>query len=564
MRELLPTGTVTMLFTDIEGSTRLLQELGRERYVRALEAHRTLLREAFSAHGGVEVELQGDSFHFAFETAQQAVLAAADGQRALASYQWPEQPLRVRIGIHTGTPLVSEGLYAGLDVHRAARVMQAGHGGQVLVSQATAELVAGELEGLSLHELGEHRLKDLTLPVRLHELVGEGLERDFPPPKTLENRPTNLPVQPTPFLGRERELAEVRELLSREELRLLTLTGPGGTGKTRLALQAAAELVERYPQGVFLVTLAPVSDPELVLPTIAQTLALKEQPGEPLFETLKSQLADRQLLLLLDNFEQVEAAAPLVGELLAAAPRLNVLVTSRAPLHLAAEHEYPVSPLAEEQALQLFVERAQAVRPGFTLDGNRPVVLEICRRLDHLPLAVELAAARVKLLPPSALLQRLDARLKLLTGGARDREERQRTLRGAIEWSHELLGAEEQRLFRRLAVFAGGWTLEAAEAVCAADGELDVLDGLGSLLDKSLIRQSEVEGQPRFSMLETIREYAAEKLAEAGQAAELRRQHAEYFSRLAERMGGELSDRISPDLVDRLAADLENFRSALE
>jgi class 3 adenylate cyclase len=314
MREL-PTGTVTMLFTDIEGSTRLLQELGRDRYVEALTIHRQLLREAFTRHGGVEVEMQGDSFFFSYASAREAVAAAAAAQRALAGHDWPSAPIRVRVGLHTGEPVVADNLYAGIDVHRAARVMSAAHGVQVLLSARTADLVAVELsEELSVRDLGEHRLKDLTEPQRLYQLLGEGLESEFPSLKTLENRLTNLPTQPTPLLGRERELAELLELIQDEHIRMVTLTGPGGTGKTRLALQAAAEVIEGYPSGVFLVNLAALTDHELVVPTIAQTLGVKEQPREPLADTLASDLAEKELLLVLDNFEQVAEAAPAVAE----------------------------------------------------------------------------------------------------------------------------------------------------------------------------------------------------------------------------------------------------------
>jgi predicted ATPase len=526
----LPRGTVTMLFTDVEGSTRQLQELGRDDYIEALEAHRGLLRDAFGRHGGVEVEMQGDSFHYAFVTAREAVAAAADAQRALAGHPWKREPLRVRMGVHTGEPSLSNNLYAGLDVHRAARVMSAAHGGQVLLSAGTADLVREELAaGTSLQDLGEHRLKDLLEPQRLYQLRCDDLDTEFPPPSTLENRPTNLPVQPTPLVGRERELREARELLGRDDVRLLTLTGAGGSGKTRLALQLAAEVVEEFPNGVYLVTLAPISDPGLVMQTVAQTLGVREQAGDSIQQTLNAFVQSRELLLLLDNFEQVSDAAPALAELLAHGPALKVVVTSRGPLHLLGEHEYPVPPLASDDAVFLFAERAHAAKPSFTLNGNRPLVVEICRRLDNLPLAIELAAARIKLLPEKALLERLDQRLKLLTGGARDLPERQRTLRAAIEWSHSLLSDDEKRLFRRLAVFAGGATLEAIEGVCSAEGELEPFDSLGSIVDKSLLCQYQSpDGEPRFNMLETIREYALEQLDLSGEEQELRHRHAAH------------------------------------
>jgi predicted ATPase/class 3 adenylate cyclase len=546
----LPSGTVTLLFTDIEGSTRLLERLGSE-YEQVLAEHRRLIREAVSAQGGVEVDTQGDAFLCAFTRASDAVEAAAEAQRSLAG-----TPVRVRIGIHTGEPTRTPEGYVGVDLHRGARFCSAAHGGQVLLSQTTRDL----LSDLSVRDLGQHRLKDLSEPQRLFQLSAEGLESEFPPPRTLENRPTNLPVQPTPLVGRERELEEVLSILERADVRLLTLTGPGGTGKTRLALQAGAELVEHYPDGVWFVNLAALTDPALVVPTIAQTLAVKEQPGEELQATLARELEPKQLLLLLDNFEQVAEAAPELSRVLAQAASVSAIVTSRASLHLSGEHEYAVPPLAGEEAVALFAERAQAVKASFHLDGNRPIVSEICRRLDQLPLAIELAAARIKLLPEQALLERLDQKLKLLTGGARDLEERQRTLRAAIDWSYTLLSQEEQVLFRRLSVFAGGRTLEAIEAVCDPDATLDVFEGIASLVDKSLLRQEETdEGEARFVMLETIHEYAREKLEEAGEAEELRRRHAEYFAAYAEEHGS--SQAI--DYLDSIRLEHDNLRAAL-
>jgi predicted ATPase len=545
----LPSGTVTLLFTDIEGSTRLLRVLG-ERYADVLATHQRLLRDAFTAHGGREVDTQGDAFFVAFPTAPGALEAARAAQAALS--------IPVRMGVHTGTPALTDEGYVGTDVHKGARIAAAAHGGQVLFSQVTRDLCPE----IAVRDLGEHRLKDLSEPQRLYQLVGDGLESEFPPPKTLENRPTNLPIQPTPLLGRERELDELVELLDSEHVRLVTLTGPGGTGKTRLALQAAAEAIERYPAGVFFVNLAALTDPELVMPTIAQTLGLKEQPSEPLAQTLARDLAQKELLLVLDNFEQVVEAAPALAELLAQAPGLSLLVTSRASLHLQAEHEYAVPPLGDEDAVALFAERARAAKANFSLNGNRPLVAEICRRLDQLPLAIELAAARIKLLPEQALLARLDDKLKLLTGGARDVEPRQRTLRAAIDWSYELLSGDEQALFRRLAVFAGGRSLEAVEAICAPKGELNVLDGLDSLIDKSLLRQEETEaGKPRFVMLETIHEYAWEKLEDSGEAGELRRRHAEFLLELAESRGEAPAEW--EGWFDRMEAEHDNLRAAI-
>ena len=428
----LPTGTVTLLFTDIEGSTRLLQRAG-DAYPSLLDEHRRVLRAAFSSHDGVEVDAQGDAFFVAFASAQDAAAAAVAAQQALAGHDWPDNSeIRVRIGLHTGEPTAVGGRYVGLAVHQGARVMAAGHGGQVLVSESTRALLDDRFQA---RDLGEHRLKDLAGPHHLYQLLVEGLPADFPPLKTLENRPTNLPVLANALIGRSRELKETQALLARDEVRLLTLTGAGGTGKTRFALQIAAEQLEEFANGVFFVSLAPVRDWELVVPTIAQTLGLREQPGETRLETLTEYLRDKQLLLLLDNFEQVVPAAPEISGLLAAAPEIKVLVTSRTRLRLSGERTYPVPPLElpnpeqlvdagalmEYEAVRLFVERAQAATSDFAVtDVNVQAVAEICIRLDGLPLAIELAAPRVRALPAPALLRRLDQRLRLLTGGAQD------------------------------------------------------------------------------------------------------------------------------------------------
>ena len=458
-RQPLPQGTVTFLFTDIEESTQRLHELGPEAYARALVEHRHLLRTAFAAHAGVEVDTQGDAFFVAFPTALGALAAATQAQAELA-----DGPLRVRMALHTGTPLRADEGYVGVDVHRAARIAAAGHGGQVLVSASTAALA----EDVPLRDLGEHRFKDLAAPERVYQL-GEG---DFDPLNTLYR--TNLPVPATPFLGRERELAEVVGLLGRDDLRLLTLTGPGGTGKTRLGLEAVAALAEKYPQGVWWVPLASLRDPELVLGAAAQALGARD--------ALAAHIGDKRLLMLFDNFEQVIDAADRLAELLASCPRLELLVTSREPLHLAGEQEYPVPPLAPDEGVDFFLARARAVDPAFRADD---AVAAICRRLDELPLALELAAARVKALSPTQILDRLERRLPLLTGGPRDLPERHRTLRATIDWSYDLLSNEEQQLFRRLGVFAGGCTLEAVEDVVGAH-----LDTLQSLVEKSLVRFS--------------------------------------------------------------------------
>jgi predicted ATPase/class 3 adenylate cyclase len=526
MREL-PAGTITLLFADIEGSTALLQELGPERYGAALSDYRGLMRQVIASNGGVEVDTEGDSFFVAFPSARQAVAGAAEAQAALT-----KSTLRVRMGLHTGEPLVVNGHYSGMDVHRAARIAAAGHGGQVVLSQSTRELLE---PGMPVRDLGRHRLKDLGEPLRLYQLG----EVEHPPLRSLNS--ANLPIQPTPLIGRERELQEAGRLLRAH--RLVTVTGPGGSGKTRLALQLAAEAVEDFPDGVVWVPLQALRDPELVLPTIARALGTSETLGED--------IAHRRVLLVLDNFEQLLASAPRIGDLLAQLPHLKLLVTSREPLHVGAEYEYPIAPLREPEAVALFIERATAAKPDFTDNG---AVLEICRRLDCLPLALELAAARVKALSAAELLKRLDKRLPILTGGPRDAPERQRTLRATIAWSYELLPADEQRAFARLAVFAGGCTLEAAEEVCQAR-----LDTVAALIDKNLLRRED----DRYFMLETIGEYALERLEESGELEELQQRHAEYYLEQARSVERLIRSPRAAGALDRLERDYGNLRAAL-
>ncbi len=582
----LPTGTVTLLFTDIEGSTHLLQRLGSD-YARVLGEHQALLRAAFAAQGGAEVDTQGDAFFVAFATAAKALAAAVAATQALAANAWPEDGVvRVRMGLHTGSPQVVGDHYVGLDVHRAARIASAGHGGQILLSDVTRGLIENALpEGLSLRDLGPHRLKDLQQPERLSQVIILGLQADFPPIKTLDRRQHNLPTQPTPLLNRTEPLATLTAWL-RHDARLVTLTGSGGTGKTRLAIQVAAELVDAFADGVWLVRLSRLSDPALVIPTIAQTLGLKDTSGQSLAALLRAYIAEKRLLLVLDNFEQVVEAAAGIADLLEASQGLRLLVTSRTPLRLRGEREYPLVPLAlpdrrqrpspdrlsQYAALALFIERASAARPDFTVTTtNAPTIVEICARLDGLPLAIELAAARVKLLPPEALLARLSSRLGLLTGGARDLEPRQQTMRAAIAWSEQLLTSAEQALFQRLAVFVDGCTLEAAEAVCAApEGaaplELDVLDGLSMLVDHSLVQQRAEDGEPRFVMLHVIREYALERIEtrDVGKEAEaLRRAHAAYYLALVEQAEPKLTGPDAAAWLDRLEREHDNLRAAL-
>jgi predicted ATPase/class 3 adenylate cyclase len=574
----LPTGTVTFVFTDIEGSTRLVQRLGAK-HREVFETHTRLLRAAITEAGGIEVGERGDGFFFVFVSACDAASAAARIQRSLAEQSWPaEGTVRVRIGLHTGEGVLGGDNYMGLEVHRAARIGAAGHGGQIILSEASAAVLRDSLpQDLAITELGVHRLKDLPRPEKLFQLSVSGLPDGFPPPRTLGSRTVSLPHQLTSFVGRRRELEEV--LKSLEVSRLLTLTGPGGTGKTRLALQAAAEAADDFPDGVFFVPLAPITDVELVAPTILASLNLPPAKGDPL-SSLLEYLEGRRLLLVLDNFEQILSAGPQVAECLQAAPGLKVLATSRAPLHVYGEREYRVKPLqmpdpgrpaepAEltgSEAVVLFMDRASASRPDFVLsEDNAPSIAEIVTRLDGLPLAIELAASRVKLMTPQAILERLSSRLKLLTGGARNLPARQQTLRGAIAWSYELLEEPFRRLFRRLSIFVGGACLPEVEAVCGGDpgSEAEVLDTLAVLVDHSLVKQGQIGAETHVSMLETIREFALERLAESGELDQIEQRHTAAFVSLVDSTEPHLVRKGRRRWLDRLEADIDNLRAVL-
>jgi predicted ATPase/class 3 adenylate cyclase len=576
----LPLGIVTFLFTDIEGSTRLLQRLG-EKYATVIAEHDQLLQEIWERHNGKVVGTQGDAFFVAFPNAMDALHAVIEAQRVLASHPWTDGiNLRVRMGLHTGEPQISASEnYVGIDVHRAARIASAAHGGQVLISQRTCELVQSELpQGVTLRDLGEHRLKDLRQPKRLYQLVIEGLRSDFPALMSLDASPNNLPIQSTSFIGRPKELGDIKQLLLEE--RLVTLTGLGGSGKTRLALQVASEMLGAF-HGVFFVALASITDPGLVALTIAQTLNISETAGKSIVDSLKEYLQSKSLLLVLDNFEQVIAAAPLISQLLSVCSKLKILITSREALRISGERLYSVPPLAlpnrtelpsldalsKYAAVALFIQRAQAVKPDFRLsEETAPIIAEICHRLDGLPLAIELAAARIKLLSPSAMLTRLEHRLTFLTGGARDLPARQQTLRNAIAWSYDLLDENEQKVFRRLSVFIRGCTVEAVEAVIAEAQDLaSILDQLESLLDKSLLR--EIEGmnhEPRFFMLEMLREFGLEQLEASGESEMIRRRHAEFFLSLAEQAETKLESEEQVEWINRIEQELDNLRAALE
>ena len=539
-REPLPTGTVTLLFTDVERSTTLLRRLGAD-YGAALETHRRLLRDAFGRFDGHEVDTQGDAFFFAFSRASDAVHAAAAGQRALAAADWPG---RVRMGLHTGEPLLGREGYVGLDVHLASRICGAAHGGQVLLSAGTSDLS----QDVELRDLGLHRLKDIEQPTHLFQL---GLD-EFPPPRTAAT--TNLPSPANRLIGRARELGAALELLSRPDVRLLTLTGPGGTGKSRLALELAAVLARERRDGAQLVPLAPLGDAALVPSAIARVVGAREPTLAAVIEVLAT--SDR--LLLLDNVEHVADAATSFAELLAGAPRVTLLTTSRSPLHVLGEHVLLVPPLGEDDAAVLFTERAAAAghEPPST---SAPTVRELCRRLDCLPLAIELAAARVPLLGVETLLRRLS--LALLTGGPRDLPERQRTLRSTIGWSYGLLTPAQRLLHESLAVFPAGCTLAAAEAVCTSD---DLVGELAVLLDGSLLLRDEDRlGGPRIRQLETVREYALEVAEAAGELDELRRRQATWARGLAEEAEEGLGGPHQADWLEQLELELPNLRAAL-
>jgi predicted ATPase/class 3 adenylate cyclase len=565
-----PAGTVTFLFTDVEGSTQLLERLPGA-YGESLKRHDAHLRRAVEAHSGVVFETIGDAIYAAFDRPTEAIAAALEAQLELRHERWGEiGELRVRMGLHTGEAERRGDHYFGRALYRCARLTAIGYGGQVLVSSVTASLVRyGLPAGTSLRSLGSHRLKDLGDPEEPYQLEHAELIAEFPSLKSLDARPNNLPFQLSTFVGREHELADVRRLL--DARRLVTITGAGGTGKTRLSLQVAADATDSFADGTFFVPLASVAEARLVLTEIARAIGVGEVPGEPLAERVKQHLATREVLIVLDNFEQVISAAETVADLLSSAARLKILVTSRARLRVAGEQEYPLPPLevpdlrqplllehlVECDAVRLFIDRAIEVRPDFALTAENGLsVAEICRRLDGLPLAIELAAARIKILDAASLLRRLG--LGLLVDGHRDAPARQKTLRSAIAWSHDLLTHQERELFRQLAVFHGGFTLEAAEAVCG----FDVLGSLSALVENSLVRQDKT-GAERFAMLEAIREYALEQLASGHDAIALRRRHAEHFLAMTEAARNASSDE-RQEWHDRLERDQENIRAVVE
>ncbi len=567
-----------MLFSDIEGSTGLLMRLGPA-YAETLDAQRQVLRSAWSSHGGTEMGTEGDSFFVVFPSAPAAVAAAAAGQRELAGYDWPGgEQARVRMGIHVGNPVLHDGGYVGKDVHRAARIASTAHGGQVVLSEATAHLVQDDLPaGVELMDLGSHQLKDIPRPEHLFQLVVTGLQADFAPLKTI-GAVSNLPTPPTPLVGRDKELAELAEALALSRMRLVTLTGPGGSGKTRLAIEVALQLVNDFPDGVYFVSLVSVTTPDLLWTTIAEALDLRLP--DPSVPRLLHHLADRRALLVLDNLEQLPGAGPVVAELLAQAHNLAILATSRRPLHVAAEHEHALTPLdvpedasldAAQQsgAVQLFVQQARRVRSGFTLTAdNAADVATLCRRLDGLPLALELAAARTKLLSPHALLARLDRALDISAVGIVP--DRQKTLRDTIAWSEELLTPRQRAFFHEMGVFSGGADLPAISAVVTPDDDDDASDDLdldlvSDLVDASLLTVRETsDGEPRVGMLQTVQIYAREQLTLSGRQDLVRARHAEHYLGVAAGLVPLLYGDRRLEARTRFEVEHDNFRGALD
>ncbi|GAC1639524.1 MAG: hypothetical protein NVS4B9_32360 [Ktedonobacteraceae bacterium] len=581
----LPQGTITLLFTDIEGSTRLLQQLGRAKYASLLTESRDLLRQTFESWHGTIVDTQGDAFFVAFTRASDAIAAAIEAQRLFATHVFPgDVTVRIRMGIHTGEPQVSDEGYVGLDVHRGARIMGAGHGGQVLLSRTTRDLVEHDLpEGASICDLGVYGLKDIAGETPLYQLSIAGLPDCFLPLTTrkVQSSLHAFPVQPTSFVGREQELLAISKLLRCEDVRLLTLAGTAGVGKTRLAMQVATELTDIFQDGIYFIAMAQVCDVDAVLPAIARALGVREANDRTLLELAQDAIQDKRLLLVLDNVEQVIAASIMLAELLAHCPLLKMLVTSREVLHIQAEHVFEVPPFAVPDlrhlpatnnltnyaSITLFMQRAQAVKPDFRISAaNARAVVKICARLDGIPLAIELAGARIKYLTPQTLLAQLELELVGLKGSTRDAPTRQQTLRNAIAWSYDLLDAEQQQLFRRLAVFAGSWTLEATRHVCFTHNEQQstILEELEALVDKSLLRLEEQgEGEQRFSMLQTLREYGLERLSAAGEMEATQQAHAMYYLAEAEKIASRLDGAEAVQWLDRLEQEHKNLQAAL-
>ncbi len=579
----LPAGTVTMVFTDIEGSTALLQSLG-DRYPEVLADHNRLIREAFARHGAFERGSAGDGLYFVFASAREAVQAAVDAQLALAAHPWPgDAVVRDRMGIHTGEPRNATEGYIGLDVHRAARICSAGHGGQILISQTTRDLVAEDLRPpLGTVDLGAHSLRSLDGPAqRLYQVSGPGLARDFPPPRTGDAPRNNLKLEVTSFVGRDREIEQATRMLDQSSL--LTLTGPGGVGKTRIGRRLARTLLERFDDGTWIIECGNLSDPSFLLPSVVSAIGLPDPAGRSLLSTIVDQLKGKRLLLVLDDCDPVlTAAAELAENLVQVCSTVRIVVTSREALGVPGEAILPIASLstpgvdasisardlASIDACQLFVERAQAVQPSFGLtDQNARSVAQLCRRLDGIPLAIELAAARVRALPVEQIASRLDDRFRLLTGGSRTSVARHQTLRATIDWSYDLLTEPERAVLRRLSVFASGASLEAAESVCAGDpvDAMDILDLLGRLVEKSLVFTDPTSSEAHFRLLETVREYARSRLVEADEADSTLRRHRDLFLALVDKASPAFFHGPEPiDWLRRLDDEHEDVRAALE
>ncbi len=596
----IPSGTVTFLFTDIEGSTQLW-ERDRGKMQAAFDRQEVIIRQTVSQHGGYAYKMVGDSFQIAFDTAPGALETALEIQMKIQAEPWGETPIKVRMALHTGVTEERGDDYVGPALNRVARLLGVGYGGQVLLTQATSELVRDALPaGSSLLDLGEHRLKDLVRPEHIFQLATSRLQTDFPPLKTLDTFPNNLPNHLTSFIGREKEINQIKLLVVSGSVspvytgttnghgRLITLTGPGGTGKTRLAIQAAADLLELFPDGVWLVELAPLSDPDLIPQTVVGTLGLRASPGKPAVEVLVDHLKQRETLLILDNCEHmVEAAAQIADKLLQGCPELHILATSREILGTGGEVPFrvpslsvpnvrllPVSVSVKDleqllgfESVRLFCDRAASSSPGFKITStNAAAIVQICQRLDGIPLAIELAAARVRMLSIEQIAARLDDSFRLLTGGSRTVLPRHQALRALIDWSYNLLSEEERTMLLRLSVFSGGWTLEAAEAILPdLPGSMDIIGLLAQLVDKSLaLAEQGKDCENRYRLLETIRQYAGEKLVEAGGSEPVRDRHMAYFARLANQAEPHLRSREQIQWLDRLEAELDNIRSALE
>src|SRR5258706_278617 len=580
-----PTGTVTFLFTDIEGSTKMAREYP-ETWEVLRSRHDRILRNAIEANNGYVFQVIGDAFCAAFHTAGEALNAGIKSQIGLNHENWENAPIKVRMGIHTGKAEIQKnGEYHGyLTLSQVQRLMSAGHGGQVLISFATQELIRGEMpEGITLRDMGERQLKDMIHPEHIYQLVIANLPSAFPPIKTLDISRHNIPAQMTSFIGREKELAEIKQTLN--EHRLVTLTGPGGAGKTRLGLQVGSECLNQFSDGVWLAELAPVTDPTLISQTLFSIFNLREDSHRRAHEILIEYLRVKDLLLVLDNCEHlIEACAQISESLLHACPKLKILASSREALGIAGELAYRVpslntpdpvdlpslDELEKVDSIRLFIERAATAKPGFMLTkDNASALAQICSRLDGIPLAIELAAARMKVLSPEQIAARLDDRFRLLTGGSRTALPRQQTLRAMVNWSYSLLTEQEKTLFRRLAVFVGGWTLETAESVCAdveQDGILphDILDLLTRLVDKSLVTTEEVMGEIRYHRLETIRQYSREKFFETNEVESMRNWHLSFFVRFAETADEHMRGRARVTWIQRLASEQDNLRSAIE